>query len=182
MTECIREWRKIDGFDGYEVSQDGVVRSIPRSIVWKRRGKDELRTYVGRILEPSITRNGYFEVQLSAGSRITHKLIHRLVAEAFLPRIKGKNEVNHRSGDKSDNSSDNLEWMTAAENHIHRARILGIGSCENHYNARLTSAQVVTIRNAVEEGSTQLSMAKRFNVSPQQIHRIVRGKSWAIPK
>lgn len=47
------------------------------------------------------------------------KRVHRLVAEAFIPRIKGKEIINHINGNKSNFAISNLEWCTIEENNIH---------------------------------------------------------------
>lgn len=62
-----------------------------------------------------VKRSGYVEVCLVAddGKHVT-KLLHRLIAEAFCSKPLGCNEVNHIDGDKTNNSSDNLEWADRA--------------------------------------------------------------------
>lgn len=52
-------------------------------------------------------------------------LIHRVIATAFIPNPENKGFVNHKNGNKLDNSVENLEWMTKSENEIHSVRILG---------------------------------------------------------
>lgn len=47
------------------------------------------------------------------------KYIHRTVAEHFVPRVEGKNIVNHKDGDKTNNNANNIEWVTQAENIAH---------------------------------------------------------------
>lgn len=72
-------------------------------------------------LKPKDNGNGYKLIKVSTGinSKTKNLYIHRLVAEAFLDRIDNKNIVNHKDGDRSNNSVKNLEWVTTKENNIH---------------------------------------------------------------
>ena len=93
-------WKDIKGFDNYEVSTEGQVRNIT----------------TGHILKPRDNGRGYLEVGLHINKKRTHKYIHRLVAEAFIPNPNNKPEVNHIDEDKTNNSVNNLEWLTHKEN------------------------------------------------------------------
>lgn len=100
----------IDYEDYYEVSNDGLVRSV-RS---------------GEILDGWVNSYGYRTVSLVvAGERATKK-VHRLVALAFIPTISGKDFVNHKDGNKLNNCVENLEWVTRGENNKHAATVLQI--------------------------------------------------------
>ena len=116
MTE---EWRVIQGFEErYSVSNMGRVK-VHKSILNGANGCK--RHMPEKILKPKKPKNGYLMVALGRnidGTRRT-KLIHRLVAEAFIPNPEGKPTVNHIDENKRNNRVDNLEWCTYAENLHH---------------------------------------------------------------
>lgn len=101
----MEEWKKIEGFDNYEVSSLGRVRSIVS------RYAD--RKYLVGDTDP----RGYCRIRLSTG-KYTYKrvLLHRLVAQAFIPNPDNKPCVNHLDNDPTNNVVSNLEWCTYSEN------------------------------------------------------------------
>lgn len=102
----MEQWRPIKGFEGlYEVSNKGRVRSF--------------YTREAKVLKPSINKDGYLKAGLSKDGKMYLKSIHRLVASAFIPNIGDKPQVNHIDGDKTNNTVDNLEWVTCKENIQH---------------------------------------------------------------
>lgn len=76
----------------------------------------------GTELRPQVNAKGYLRVYLWYGDQDKPVAIHRLVAEAFLRKPYGCDEVNHLNGDKTDNRVENLEWVNHLENvrHFHR--------------------------------------------------------------
>jgi hypothetical protein len=113
------EWRSIEGFPAYEVSDFGNVRSLTRKVA--RAGDQGDLTIVGRIRKQDVTPKGYCRVQLAdVAGRKSAFFVHVLVAKAFLPNPENKPEVNHIKGDqKKNNHVSNLEWVTTSENLIH---------------------------------------------------------------
>lgn len=106
-------WKDIDGYNGkYQISDEGEVRSFSR---WKN----------GKLLKKGMTTTGYFHVNLVGTGRgdIKQKVIHRLVAKAFIPNPLNLPEVNHIDGNKLNNNVDNLEWVSREENIQHAYRI-----------------------------------------------------------
>jgi len=107
-------WKDIVGFEGkYQVSNMGRVRSLPH---WVNSGAGG-RMIKGRILKPNI-HNGksYTSIEIGKGN---WRLVHRLVAEAFIPNPYNKPQVNHIDGNKNNPHADNLEWVTGGENMRH---------------------------------------------------------------
>ena len=112
------QWKPVNGYeDLYEVSNTGRVRSLDRVVFLKNRwGGNSKHTYKGRELSLQIAPNGYVHIDLHREGTTTRVLVHRLVCEHFLDRIDGKDYVNHKNRDTSDNRVENLEWCTQSEN------------------------------------------------------------------
>lgn len=72
----------------------------------------------------SLAKNGYLRVQVCRNHKKYIKLVHRLVAETFIPNPENKCDVNHIDGNKQNNNVENLEWATRSENELHSYRIL----------------------------------------------------------
>lgn len=109
----IEIWKDIIGYENeYQVSNLGNVRSIPR----KRKNKQGEVTKRGVVLKRMKDRIGYEHVVLLKSGKRRYSLVHRLVAEAFLPKIDGMNEINHKDEDKTNNCVDNLEWCSRIYN------------------------------------------------------------------
>jgi hypothetical protein len=121
-------WKDIPGFEGrYQVSDLGRVRSLPY-MQWSttKRGLPFQRFKEGRVLKAGPHPGGYLLVQLIDAEGARHScLIHRLVAEAFVDNHTGACVVNHKDGVKTNNTPQNLEWVTSAENNRH-ARQTGL--------------------------------------------------------
>lgn len=109
VTNLIKEvWKPIENFEElYEVSNHGRIRSLRRNIIMQTRNRSD----------------GYVSCTLSNCGKVKSKLIHRLVAETFIPNHENKPEVNHIDGNKQNNCARNLQWVTASENQRHSIKI-----------------------------------------------------------
>ena len=94
------EWKTIEGFEDYEISSDGQVYSHKSN----------------KILSPNKSKKGYLQVSLYNNGKERKKLIHRLVAEAFITNPDNLPEVNHIDENKHNNNISNLEWCTRLYN------------------------------------------------------------------
>ena len=95
-------WKPVKGYEGlYEVSNYGNVMSL-----------NYHKTGFAGILTPHLGKYNECRVILSKNGIMRIKLIHRLVAEAFLPSPDRKSIVNHINNIKTDNRVENLEWTS----------------------------------------------------------------------
>lgn len=111
-------WKKIDGFEVYEISSLGRLRN-------SKTGK--FRKF--RIC------SGYYDLSLpnkvDGVTKWKSFLIHRLVAEYFIKNPENKPCVNHKDGNKLNNKKSNLEWNTYSENTKHSFDVLGQKGAKN---------------------------------------------------
>ena len=118
----MENWKDIDGFPGYQVSDQGRVRTF-----WKKKhyptgyGTYRYLSDEPAIMSQSDDGNGYMKLMLYSKSdnRRVCKKVHRLVAEAFIDHDDRDDTVDHiRSGayGKLDNSVSNLRWIPRSEN------------------------------------------------------------------
>lgn len=108
--------------------------------------------------------------------------VHRLVAQAFVTKIDGKEYVNHIDGDKDNNHFSNLEWVTNQENIDHRYKILksfndlhGSKGC----NSKLTEKQAMEIAVRIKKGESYSSIIKDYPfISTSTLYEMKAGRSW----
>lgn len=119
-TAAVEIWRPIAGYEGlYEVSNLGQVRSLDR-IIKRRDGSIVL--YKGMIMKQQIKKKKRYGIILYKNNTQRNFMVHRLVAEAFIPNPKHLETVNHKDENPFNNNVDNLEWMTNRENLLYGTR------------------------------------------------------------
>lgn len=97
----IEEWKDIEDYPNYQVSNLGRVRSLKYEKV--------------KILKPS-KYNGYSKIGLTKNNKTYTQKVHILVAKAFIPNPENKPEIDHINTDRTDNRVCNLRWVTHKEN------------------------------------------------------------------
>lgn len=153
----------IKDFDQYRVTKSGKVWSM------KHR----------RFLKPELS-NGYYRITLWS-SILNHKvriLLHRLVAQTFIPNPRNLPYVNHKDGNKLNCSVYNLEWCTAEYNTRHAIKTGLIKTEADSRLAKLTKQQVFEIYDLHDAGFDNKEIAIEYDVSDTLIKTITRGERW----
>lgn len=164
------EWRDIEGFPDYQISNLGRIKSFTKY-------KD------GKILNNYLTQYGYVGCLLkNKDGKSKNRFVHRLVAIAFIPNPHGYPQINHKNGIRSDCRVDNLEWCTASQNMRHAYDVLGFKSVRGEANAasKLTEEKVKEIYAfAMEEVLTTDEIGEMYDVTQSVVSKIKSGMSWS---
>lgn len=164
QTTYMKElWRNIDGYKGvYQVSSLGRIRSF--------KNKET------RILKQRINSRGYLYINLSENAKYKSYTVHRLVAIAFLG--KSNLTVNHKNGNKLNNTIENLEWITDLDNRKHAKENNLTAKGERNGRHKLTLFSVKLLRYKYKNGKSIRSLSREFNISRSVITKIVNNISW----
>lgn len=152
--------KDIEGFEGlYAAHRSGKI--------WGYRQK--------KFLKPWLIGHGYECVSLYRIPQKNEKfLVHRLIAQAFIPNPLNLLEVNHRNGKIRKNQPKNLEWVTSKQNKRH--------AWENGFytHNKLTKKQVIEIRKRYKGkgGIKQSELALEYGITQAQVSWIITGKGW----
>jgi hypothetical protein len=179
-TDILHEiWRPIAGYErAYEVSNFGNVRSINK-FVKGRAGSSRL--IKERVLKSKPCGKGYRSVNLSVENAVSTKLVHGLVAKAFIGDRPLNHEINHIDGNKTNNHAKNLVYCTPSENMQHAVKtgLTNPVRGEKAVNAKLKEADIANIRNRVAAGESQLALSKEYGVHNTTIRNIYLNSSWS---
>ena len=174
-----------------------VWRGIPTNYAVNEKG-EVMNLTNGNKLSPIVFSSGYYMIGLyitnpekpeETGKQRLHKVpVHRMVAETFIPNPENKPEVNHKDGNKLNNSLENLEWVTHQENIHHSFYVLGhkngpINNTdqtgENNAAAKYTNVDIMKVCELLQQNKyTVKEIAAMTGVSIGTIVSIRVGKQW----
>ena len=164
------------GYEGrYLIGDKGTIKS------WLSR---EGKRFIPKELKRQKVGSGYGYINLIDGSgKTSRKLIHRLVAECFVPgRTDQKNEVNHLDLDKGNNRADNLEWCSRQGNMRHASLSGSFDEIKDKlskvYDLRHPSGFVIRIKNLSE--FCRLNGLNAGNLRSRKKGNDVQCKGWEI--
>ena len=161
-------WKTINGFNNYQISSLGRVRSIT----------------TGKVLNGTADENGYLKVRLyKAGKGYTIN-IHRLVAKNFIPNPENYPCINHRDEVKTNNSIENLEWCSYQYNNCYGTRneraaktMLGNKNSDKPVKCIETSEVFECTADAARKyGLERCAVSNAAN--PNQTQRTAGGYTW----
>lgn len=157
-------WKTIDGAPGYSISSHGRVigmKGYPIKLFKNKKGYLQ------------------FAMPIKAINKTFSRVVHRLVAIAFVPNPNNLPEVNHEDGDKENNYCLNLKWVTTKQNIEHAIRT-GLRDADQNLqsNSMFDNLQVHVIKDAINAGFRGVDIARYFNCSRSTISKIKVGKHY----
>jgi hypothetical protein len=165
-------WKDVIGYEGlYQVSNFGNVKSLGNEFSRKER-----------LLKLSFQSKGYLTVVLQKDTKRKMVLVHRLVAEHFIPNINNKPQVNHINGIKTDNRLENIEWVSHRENLDHAIENNLVLKGDKNPTSKLKENEVITIHDFLFKGVCIEVLSKRYNIAFDIISGIRSGRYWKYLK
>ena len=155
MSIPVEFWKKHPDIEKIEVSSFGRVRSVR-----------------GNYYKISLSNKGYLQVVFRMNGKCVSKLVHRLVAQVFIPNHNNLPQVNHKDCDRTNNNVSNLEWCNASYNNQYREKY-GISNTESLgvpvFAINLTNLKVSRYQSQNEAG-------RELGFGQGNISNVIKGK------
>jgi hypothetical protein len=178
-TIACERWLPVVGYENYEVSDIGNVRSLDRVVPSRNRWGPYLHVVRGRLLKQSPVTGGYPAVTLCQEGRESTRRVYRLVLEAFAgPCPPGMQALHGPHGKLDSRWPENLRWGTPAENAADKLRDGTWQGAERNGQAKLRWADVIEIRRRAAAGEHHRVLAREFHMGHSAISLIVRRETW----
>lgn len=168
-------WMSIEGYNNYEVSSFGRIKNKK----------------TGRMLKCAC-KGGYISAGLSESGKTITKLVHRLVALAFISNPNNNPQVNHIDKNRSNNNINNLEWCTALENNVHKCLTLDQKTNQNLkiWRIDIISGEKLEFYNSIHDASkwcvenshslTECSARGNISCAVRGIYQTSYGFKWEL--
>jgi hypothetical protein len=165
--------------DYYTISNHGKIVRLERISININGVRKRLKE---KEIKHTFSKNKYPCVSISVNGICKRVYVHRMMAIAFIPNPENKPEVNHKDGNRSNFSLNNLEWVTAKEN-VNHAIETGLANHvkgEDAYFSKLTEKKVLAIRrlHRINPKFNRRALSRKIGVSHQNISDIVNNKAW----
>lgn len=158
-------WKECHITDKYSVSNLGRVRD----------------NFTNKIKKSTLSNCGYNVISMRVNGIKKVFTIHRLMLLTFKSEewFEGA-VVNHKDGNKLNNNLNNLEWCTVKENclHAYKLKLIKPICGVDNFLSKLTEQQVLEIRKMYNEGYSQVTISKIYNIGQDNISSIVNNKTW----
>ena len=166
-----------------------IIEEFPKYLISNKGNIKVLETFENRI---SHINSGYELIVFAVDGKRYSRLVHRIVAKAFIPNKYDKPCVNHINGMKTDNRVENLEWVTYEENIKHAIKMGLIDHSkrknpnhkphprdEDNKLTKATREQVIEMRKMYDTGDYVLrELSEKFDMSISVVWKIVKRKTW----
>lgn len=166
-----------------------IIEEFPKYLISNKGNIKVLETLENRV---SHINSGYELIVFVVEEKRYSRLVHRLVAKAFIPNEYDKPCVNHINGIKTDNRVENLEWATYKENIDHAIKIGLIDHSKrknphhkphprdgDHKLTKSTKEEVIEMRRMYDTGDYVLrGISEKFGISISVVWNIVNRKTW----
>lgn len=161
-------WKSLPGVPGVEVSTIGNVRTLDR-VVSSENGTRFLK---GRVLKQWGSGTGYLQVHIRIDGKQTNKLVHRLIAQAFIKNPDNLPQVNHRDCNRTNNNVENLEFCTPKYNSQYREKF-GISNAESQ-GQPVFAINLDTLE--VSQFPSQHEASRVLKISQGNINNVIKGR------
>ncbi len=180
------EYRDVFQFLGYRVGSDGSVWTRWERFYPKGLSGAGVRYVLGEHWKPlkpmPSGKSGYLEVQLRKDGHGYHRLVHRLVLEAFVGPCPEGMECRHLDGKPGNCWLDNLEWATPKVNQADRLRHGTDVRGEKNGHAVLTNQQAAEIRRMNKICNNKSEIARVFKTTRSVVSKLLLGKTYRDAK
>ena len=173
-TKIPEEWKAVEGYPGYYISNHGRFRTIDRITGGKRK-----MIIKGKMMKLTVDSLGYCIISLYKNGKSKKVRIHQLVAMAFIENPENKPEVNHIDCNRTNNIISNLEWVTRKENLVHAANLGRSTWGDKNVHAKLTNDDAKRIRKLSAEGLRRQQIAQMYpQVSKYTVYRVIKRETF----